>query len=471
MLKKPMNSISNKSFIPEKKSLQIFFILVALIFSYENCYAKDYNIEVEIPGLENKKCVLGYYFGKSTYKLDSAYFDQKGHVQFRGNEIHEGIFFVILDNKSYFNFLIGEEKQFKITGQLPDLIKGMIVTGSEITGDYIAYQQKLIQEESLRAKASEVFIKTRSRDSVEYYQKEIENLKEQSQSFRQFLIRKHEENYLGTYLKALDFPEKSRDSKQEITTTRDKLFHNVTFSDPRILYAPIFFEKIDLYFTRIIPLNTCTIKKEINWLLKESKVSLPVYQFIVQYLLDNYSPSRGYRYWPVFTFLVQDVLLTDDITWLSNERLQALEKEAKGIENLLPDNTAPDLLLETWKGKKLSLHELLAENIILYFWDPWCTHCKEITSYLKKLDSEYPPEELKIYAVYTGLSKSLWKEYAEREKLNWVHVYDPLMNSNYTRKYRLDATPLLYYLDENKHVKGRFENIQDLKNYFETTNE
>jgi thiol-disulfide isomerase/thioredoxin len=413
---------------------------------------------------------MGYYFGKSTYKLDSGYFDQEGHVKFSGNDLHEGIFFLILDNKSYFNFLIGEDKQFKITGHLPDLIDGMKVTGSGITGDYIAYQQKLNKEESLRAKASEVFLKTRSRDSVELYQHKIEILKEQNQVFRKFLIQKHEANYLGTYLKALDFPEKSRNPGQDLHAIRNKLFQNVVFSDPRLLYAPVFFEKIDLYFTRIVPDNTSVIKKEIDWLIQESKVSLPVHQFIMQYLLENYSPSKGYPYWPVFVYLVNDVLAKEKNNWLSTDRLFALKKEAKNIQDLLPGNTAPDLLLENWKGKKQSLHGINAENIILYFWDPWCTHCREITSYLKNIDNGSPPEKFEIYAVYTGLSKSLWKEYVEREKLNWVHVYDPLMNSDYSRIYRIDTTPMVYLLDGGMHVRGRFKNIGDLKKFIASTN-
>ncbi len=113
----------------------------------------------------------------------------------------------------------------------------------------------------------------------------------------------------------------------------------------------------------------------------------------------------------------------------------------------------------------ISLHNQKSKYIILYFWEPDCSHCKEATP---KFSKDYDSEKLKdlgvqVIAVYLNRNINEWDKYTrsistwldfmvKHDMLKWTNVWEPFGHSEYRDKYNISSTPVVYLLDKNKKI-------------------
>ncbi|MEM7040879.1 MAG: hypothetical protein AAF570_28205, partial [Bacteroidota bacterium] len=48
---------------------------------------------------------------------------------------------------------------------------------------------------------------------------------------------------------------------------------------------------------------------------------------------------------------------------------------------------------------------------------------------------------------------------------DWINLYDPKNRTNFRIFYDIYSTPVIYLLDENKHIKAKRLGVDDLENY------
>src|SRR5580692_1439048 len=89
------------------------FLLTAVTFSAFSTAPVKHKFSFNLKGLSNTKCYMGFYYGDKSYVLDSANVDDKGNFHFEGDSIMPGgIYFVLLKDKKYFEFIIDKEQKF-----------------------------------------------------------------------------------------------------------------------------------------------------------------------------------------------------------------------------------------------------------------------------------------------------------------------------------------------------------------------
>ena len=115
----------------------------------------------------------------------------------------------------------------------------------------------------------------------------------------------------------------------------------------------------------------------------------------------------------------------------------------------------------------LTLHSVIADQIILVFWDVDCSHCQsEIPKLLEVYnDLKKAKKNVKVVSVYTMHDGEKFLKYGMEKGLNdWINVYDGVYINNLVNKYDIYSTPVIYILDKNKTIKAKRIGIDQIKN-------
>lgn len=112
-----------------------------------------------------------------------------------------------------------------------------------------------------------------------------------------------------------------------------------------------------------------------------------------------------------------------------------------------------------------SLHQIDSKYIILWFWEPDCSHCQKMTPVLVDLYNEQKLREkgVLVMAIYMHRNINDWHKYTEHIK-KWydfvlkhnmdifINVWEPFGISHYRDKYDISSSPVLYLLDKDKKI-------------------
>jgi len=113
----------------------------------------------------------------------------------------------------------------------------------------------------------------------------------------------------------------------------------------------------------------------------------------------------------------------------------------------------------------VSLLAQKSKYIILWFWEPDCSHCKELTP---KFSKDYDEKKLadlgvEVIPVYLHRNINEWDKYTKHINLwfdfvlkngmlKWLNVWEPFGYSQYRDKYDISSSPVLYLLDKDKKI-------------------
>lgn len=114
------------------KKIYGFVAAIFILCSYSSKAADTYEINFQIKGLKNSKCMLGNYFGDKQYIQDSCIVDETGKGVFKKNKLLPGgIYLFVLPNKKYFELLLDKDQQFSFETDTLDFIEGTKFKGSD----------------------------------------------------------------------------------------------------------------------------------------------------------------------------------------------------------------------------------------------------------------------------------------------------------------------------------------------------
>ncbi len=125
--------------------------------------------------------------------------------------------------------------------------------------------------------------------------------------------------------------------------------------------------------------------------------------------------------------------------------------------------TAPELVMKTMDGAKVSLFGEEAGKgryRVLYFYDAGCAKCKLESILLRNMlaTEDFPIE---FYAVYAGDDRKAWEDYVnerfvvEDSPAAITHLWDPILDSDFQRKYGVIQTPRLFLVNPDGVIIGR----------------
>ncbi len=429
-----------------------------------------YKLSFTIKGLENKVCLLGFYYGDKTYisldkygKDDTVIADSHGSFTFtRDTTLARGIYFILTRSKKSFQFIIDNEQKFEIEGDTAgDFLTNLKAKGSPENSmffDYLRY---------VTLKHIEVI-----KYEKEKNQPMIDTLNAEVKRYKEDFIRKHPGMLLSTVFRANEkpvipptpkLPNGRPDSTFPYRYYKAHFFDYVDFSDGRLVRTPVIYPLIKQYLDKLTMPIPDSVIAAADYLVGMAKANKEMFKFIVAYITSVYQTSNIMGMDAVFVHMVDKYYTPEQAYWVSPTQMERLKERAAQLEPILIGKHVPSLILPDTSQVMQSIDSVRARYTVLYFWDYDCGFCQKETPKLIKWYDSIKGEGVEVYAVETNDNDfKKWKDYIRKHKLDWINVADIYHTSNFHHQFDIISTPVIYVLDEFKKIIAKNIDVNEL---------
>ena len=222
--------------------------------------------------------------------------------------------------------------------------------------------------------------------------------------------------------------------------------------------------KVETFFREVISPAPDSIIKESDYLLLLARSSPEMYKFLLNWLTDEYINPKYMGQDAVFVHLFEKYHSKGVSSWLNEKQMTTISNRAYMLMSNLIGEQAANLEMVDSAGVTVPLYSVNAPFIIVCFWDPTCSHCREE---VPKMDSVYnakwQKEGVKMYGVLTETKEiPKWREFINKYNLqSWINVYETeaqkkineeAKKPSYKQLYDVTQTPTLYLLDKDKRI-------------------
>lgn len=180
-----------------------------------------------------------------------------------------------------------------------------------------------------------------------------------------------------------------------------------------------------------------------------SNVFETITAFAYKYFYDPNSPVRNEEFYlPYVERLAQSPAVKENMkpAYLYDASMCSLNR----IGNRAADFSFTDL-----SGRRHTLYGVKADYTLLFFSNPGCHSCKEITDVLvsePSITSMLDSGRLAVVNVYIDQELDKWRGYAAGYPKEWISGYDHNYLIRTDQLYSVRAIPSLYLLDADKNV-------------------
>ena len=460
--------------------MRSIFTLVLLTISILSS-AQKYKIEFKIDGLSDTTVYLGNFFGESTYVKDTARVNKKGECIFDGNkELEEGNYFLVLNKTRLFDFLVGEDKFFKLTTSTEDYLENLKVEG-DIENKIFIEDMKFNAERNKEARPYVEIIQDslKSDEEIAAARAGLDKINEKVVAHQDEIISQHPDLLISRIFKAnkrIDIPETPEgedESEFGYKYMKAHYWDNFDLGDPAMLRMsrPIYKEKVENYFNRMILPQPDSVLKEVDRLAILSKKTQDTYKYFIWKVTLLYQNPTIMGLDEVFVKLVDKYFETGEMDFWANAQLKKnLKERADQLRLSLIGKTAPNMIMMDKNKQMKSMYALPNKYTVIYFFDPDCGHCKKETPKLVNFynTTKY---DVGVFAVSADTSMVKMTDYINKMKMPWTTVNGPRTSTgSYHNSYDANTTPTLYVLDEKKKIIAKkipAERLEDFLTQYE----
>lgn len=183
-----------------------------------------------------------------------------------------------------------------------------------------------------------------------------------------------------------------------------------------------------------------------------------------KYLYDPNSPMRDESlYIPVLEAILAAPIL-DDVSKIRPAHLLEL-----ALKNRVGE-PATNFTYTLADGRTGTLYNVKADYLVLFFYNPDCHACQEITGQLSSsplIGQLETTKLLKILAVYPDEDLEAWRNHIPDVPLSWINSYDHTVALKNDEIYDLKAIPTIYLLDKDKKVLLKDVTFNQLEEYLQ----
>ena len=468
-----------------------FYLPVLLFISLSiQAQQKDgYSIKVTFTPFKNQFIYLGYFYGPQYPVVDSVKLDDHSVGVFKGSrKLGGGIYLIGYPDKSrFFEFLLDKDQQFSISADSADVVHTLKFDHSPENVLFNNYQQyMLVKGKEIENAKSQLASQKNHKDSVRLNNLISEN-NTQIKEYRENIIRKNPGSFLSTLLSAMQEPQippadkhpgGKYDSLYAYRYFKDHYWDGINFYDDRMTRTTFFDGKLDKYFAQLVYPDPDSVNKEIDWMLAYASVNEDMKKYLLLKFVNRYITQKYMWEDRVFVHLFEKYFSNQKYSWLNEKGAQQISNRAYSLMANILGTYAANVVLPDTADRRVSLFAVNASYTLVCFWDPTCSHCREI---LPKLDSIYNSSwkrlGLKIYAIgrETDGTRADWLNFIKQHRLEeWTNVFyskaeeNRLINENkpgYSQLYDIQSFPTLYLLDGEKRILAKklsFEQMNEV---------
>ncbi|MBN2891245.1 MAG: DUF5106 domain-containing protein [Bacteroidales bacterium] len=497
------------------KKLFLSWLLLLLVIGV---FAQSYKIEVKIKGVENQDIILGHHKNDKLIPVDTVKTDKNGYAVFKGDKpLFQGMYFIFLPQKTYFDILIGEDQVFYIENDTTDLYKNLKAKGSDELQVFLDYHNFLIEQNENITNLREKWKNETDPNKKKELEEEMNVISGKFETYYQEIVTNYPDMFFTTFLKAtrdVKVPETITDRAAQYYYYKNHYFENFDVSDKRLYYTNIYESKIDNYLDKVVLQDPDTLIVAVDYLIEKTEGDEELYQYMMIHLFNKYATSNLMIAENMYVHVGE--IYAEKATWSTDSfrnelktkivrkknclignkalalRMTILPPDSAAIENLrIPLEIMKEQGLDiekdksrTFEEKVPDLSQLIAEYMsffpndrplydtqskytILWFISPDCSHCKKETplfhaDFMDKLKGK----DVEVWAIYMEKNTDNWAKFSndigdwfdfiEKNKLygqGWYNMWNPF--DNYRFKYDINSSPILYLLDKDKKILAK----------------
>jgi len=451
----------------------------ALGFLFAACfgYSQGYSIHLTLKPFTNAKVYLGYHYGKMKAVADSVILDGNSEGIFRGRDkLAGGIYFIVSPKKEIlFELLIDQQQQFSISADTTRLPASIVFTGSPENTTFLNYTAFMNNHGKEIAALQSQYPKAKTKNDSIAIRDKIKKVNDEVKLERENIETKDPHSLLTVLLLALKEPmippvptlaNGRPDSTFAYHYYKDHYWDGISWTDDRLIRTPILEPKLDKYYKDLVSPQTDSIDREIDHMLIFSRTNKEMFKFLLVYFTQKYINPEFMGQDAVFIHLFEKYINAGQADFFTEKYRKFVDDRAYSIMANLIGQPAANLEMTDSSGKIRSLYEVAANFVLVCFWDPTCSHCKET---IPKLDSIYQAkwkyEGLQIYSVMVDGGQDNWRNFIRTHNLgDWINVYQTTAQHDaevaagrpdYRQLYDVYQTPVIYLLDKEKRIVAK----------------
>lgn len=217
-----------------------------------------------------------------------------------------------------------------------------------------------------------------------------------------------------------------------------------------------------LNYTTNPEVSTNAIRKMLVKAEADSAMFAYFFKLYDKYLYDPNSPMRNEEYYiPVLETVVASNQISDV------EKIRPQHQLALALQNRVGQK-ANDFSYTLASGATGKLYNIKSPYIVLFFYNPDCSMCKEVHGQLTSspvITGMEKDMQLKIVALYPDEDLEAWKKHLTEIPAKWINGYDKELIIRNEETYDLKAIPTLYLLDKDKKVLLKDVTFPQLEGY------
>lgn len=424
-----------------------YLISPILLFLSFFCFSQEqgYKIKITIEDIQDKILYITGNYGDESYIFDSVKVNKKGSftLQHKQRHIPAGIYQVNnRKGETYFDFIIDRSRDFSITTSKDRFWEQFVVENSEENQLYYLFKKE--------------------------YQYDVP-----SNSYIENLLETSPEALLSKYIQAHYYELETPVFLMEDNFTTDVLaeydyliehfFDNVDFSDPRLLRVPLDL-KVDVYFSQLLVQHADTLNCEIDKFIARAKHNEEMEHYYLKYfyhLFDDGNPLHD-----AILVHLYDIYCHDHrCDWLDEQSSRRLYREVNRKRKTLPGQIVPPLEGVDFEGELFSTASIENSYFILWFWDPDCEDCLELTPELFEFYETFSElYDFEVVAISVTEDFERWSDFVTQNNFYWVNLSYALGEPNYDfiDYFDLITTPGIFLLSKEHKIIARQFSLDDL---------
>ena len=442
--------------------------------------AQGYHIEATLVGLKDTSCILGHYnySGQQFIAKDTARADASGRMVFEGTEnLPGGLYLILLPGQQKLVQIVysGKETNFSLKTDTSNIVKTMMVKGSEENRIFYEYQQHYNQV-TAEFEALNVEKKLKNDNvSTTLADKKIKELQQKFTEYQQQFLKDHSDSFTVKLLKASMDPtippaptlaNGKTDSLWVFNYYKAHYWDNFDLSDERMLRTPFVQPKLERYAKDLIVQVPDSINKDADALIKKASANKELKSRIIYYFTSEYENPKVVGTEGVFVHMAEKYYLSGQMD-VSDDAKKRIGERVASMKPLLVNRVIPDLTVSSPNQQPISIHGIKADYTVLFFFSPTCGHCKEAAPKLKEFYDTNKAKGVKVLAIATEQSPEDWQKFIKEYKLEEIlNGYDYTSRTDFRTQYDVFSTPTIYVLDKNKKIIARRMPIEQLDDFF-----
>lgn len=178
-------------------------------------------------------------------------------------------------------------------------------------------------------------------------------------------------------------------------------------------------------------------------------------------LFDNHDPDQD----PVLIHLYDKY----DRSWIEEGSERRIERKIENLRKIVPGAEIPELISHNIDGIAHSTNDIQRKYTVLWFWDPDCDHCQEMTPILHQMYQEHSEEwDFEVFAVEVNDDYERWKAFSDTHDLwDWINLSTSRGEANldFIEYFDIVTTPVMFLIDnsQNHTIKARQLTLDELR--------